>query len=79
MESQAITQMIISGSRDLQWFDANLSRLKNEYNNNFIAFHKEKIIDADPNLENLIDKLKSKGVNLSEVLIKFVSKIKAIL
>ena len=78
MESQAITQMIISGSRDLQWFDVNLNRLKNEYNNNFIAFHNEKIIDADQNLENLIGKLKSKGVNLSEVLIKFVSKIKAI-
>lgn len=79
MESQAITQMIMSGSKDLQWFDSNLNRLKKEYDNNFIAFHNERIIDADPNLESLIGKLKSRGINLSEVLIKFVSKIKAIL
>lgn len=77
--SEAILQMLLSGRDDLSWFETNLTKFISKYNNKFIAFHNETIIDSDPNLDNLIKKLNKKSVDTSNIFIKFISKIKAIL
>ena len=79
MSDTEIVQMLINGQKDLEWFNTNLERLKSEYNNMFIAFSNQNIIDSDPLLDNLISKLKKKGIDISNLFIEFVSKTKFIL
>jgi len=79
MTNNVIIQSLLQGREDVKWFNANSRTLKSEYNNKFIAFHDKKVLDSDKNLDNLMAKLNEKGVNISNVFIKFVSKVKAIL
>ena len=75
----AISQMLVNGQNDLSWFESNLRNLRLKYNNEFIAFHKKKILEHDSNLDNLIEKLNGKNINPSNIFIKFVSKVRMIL
>jgi uncharacterized protein DUF5678 len=79
MTQTSVLQMLKSGQNDLAWFESNLINLRSKYNNKFIAFHNNQVIDADINVDNLMKKLKEKSVDTSNVFVKFVSKIKAIL
>ena len=79
MAEASVLQMLESGQNDLAWFESNLDSLKSRYNNKFVAFHNEEIIDVDTNMDNLMKKLKNKSIDTSNVFVKFVSKIKAIL
>lgn len=74
-----ITQMLVSGQEDLAWFESNLETFKSKYNNEFIAFHNQKILEHDSKLDTLIKKLEERNISPSKVLIRFISKIKAIL
>jgi len=75
----SITQMLVNGQDDLSWFESNLENLRLKYNNEFIAFHNKKILEHDSNLDSLMKKLESKNVNLSNIFIRFISKVKSIL
>jgi len=79
MSDAMLVQMLISGQNDLSWFESNLNRLKSEYNNKFIAFHNQTVIESDSNLDHLMRKLGDKSIDTSNLFIKFVSKVKAIL
>ncbi len=79
MTETQIVQMLIKGQNDLQWFDSNLDSLISEYNNQFIAFKDNDVLDSDPDLDNLMSKLHKKKVDTSNIFIRFVSKIKSIL
>ena len=79
MSSQNVMEMLHSGQRDVEWFNSNFSRFKREFNNSFIAFHNEQIIDSDKDLEILMKKLENKKVDTSSVFIEFVSSVKTIL
>ena len=79
MTEAIVLQMLVSGQNDLAWFESNLDSLRSKYNNEFIAFHNKEVIDADANLDSLMDRLKEKDVDTSNIFVKFVSKIKAIL
>ncbi len=79
MTQATVLQMLVSGQNDLAWFEASLESLRARYNNQFIAFHNKQVIDSDINLDNLIQRLKTKEVDTSNLFVKFVSKIKAIL
>jgi len=77
--TEAITQMLLAGRSDLLWFESSASRLITKYNNQFIAFHNQEILDSAGDLDVLLEHLDKKGINPSAVFIKFVSKIKTIL
>ena len=79
MSETAISRMILNGQRDLKWFDSNFNKLLSKYNNQFIAFHDEKVIEADADLDSLMKRLKKRGVDTSSILVEFVSRIKSIL
>ena len=79
MADTQLIQMLKSGQEDLEWFDSNLNVILKDFNNMFIAFMHKKVIDSDQDLNKLIEKLKEKDVDTSNVFIKFVSKIKYIL
>ncbi len=79
MESNIIAQTLLQGREDIQWFDKNLTLIKSKYNNKFIAFHNKRVVDSDKSLDGLMAKLRKDGVDTSNIFIRFVSKVKAIL
>ncbi|MBI2652864.1 hypothetical protein HYX00_05340 [Candidatus Woesearchaeota archaeon] len=79
MSNVEIVQMLIKGQNDLEWFYSNLDRFKSEYNDMFVAFSNQEIIDTDSVLDNLISKLRKKGFDISTIFIEFVTKTKFIL
>ena len=74
-----IAAMLKSGQSDLAWFDSNFNKLLEKHNGKFIAFRNREIIDANSDLNKLMNNLESKHIDTSNIIIKFVSKIKFIL
>ena len=79
MTNAQLINMLKSGQEDLQWFDSNLNKLISEFNNKFIAFSNKKVIESDNDLNGLMVKLNEKGIDSSNIFVKFVSKVKYIL
>ena len=77
--TQDIVTMLKSGQNDLLWFDTNFNGLLEDYNEKFIAFRNHEVIDADSNLSKLMNRIISKNIDTSNIIVKFVSKIKFIL
>jgi len=74
-----IVEMLRQGEEDLRWYGQNQENITLKYNNKFIAFHNQKIIESDENLDRLLRKLDSKRIDKSSVLIEFVSKVRRVL
>ena len=74
-----VLQMLISAQDDLAWYEANLNQLKGQYDGKFVAFKNKEVLDSDSILDNLLERLKRSGVDISTVFVKFVSRVKAIL
>lgn len=79
MADQEIVQMLESAQEDLKWFDINLTKFISEFNNRFIAFRNKSVLDSDTDFDKLLSKLKTKKIDASNVLVRFVSKVKYIL
>ncbi|MBI2650750.1 hypothetical protein HYX04_05585 [Candidatus Woesearchaeota archaeon] len=79
MTDAQIIKMLTKGQNDLKWFDLHLNELINEYNEKFIAFQEDNVIEFDSDLNKLMKKLENKNIDTSNLIIKFVSKIKFIL
>ena len=79
MTEAQIIQMLTIGREDLAWFEANIETLKSKYNNKFIAFCGKEILSYDSDIESLLYKLRQKGIDTSNIFIKFVSRVKSIL
>ncbi len=77
--TEDIAVMLKSGQNDLLWFDSNFNKLLEKYNEKFIAFRNREVIDANSDLNRLISNLEIKHIDTSNIIIKFVSKIKFIL
>jgi predicted transport protein len=74
-----ISQMLVLGQKDLDWFETNLSSFRKKYNNKYIAFRNKNIIDVDSNLDKLMIKVEGKEEDTSSVIVKFVTNVRAIL
>ena len=79
MSDTQTIQMLIRGKADLEWFDRDLPNLLSKYNDQFIAFKNKSVVESDTSLDKLMEKLKQKKVDVSDLVIKFVSKIKYVL
>ncbi|MFH1182105.1 MAG: DUF5678 domain-containing protein [Candidatus Woesearchaeota archaeon] len=79
MEEQRVINLLDKAMLDNSWFDANFNGLFKHYPDKFIAVCDRKVIDADDKIQVLIEKVKKKGLDPSEVAVKFVSKMKMVL
>ena len=79
MNDEDVVQLLLQGQNNLMWFNSNWNELVRDFNNKFIAIENKEVIESDTNLDSLLNKLRSKGVDSSETMIKFVSKIASIL
>lgn len=74
-----VARMIQTGQEDLNWFNININRIVSDFNNQFIALKNKEVIDADADLDKLVSRLKNKKLDMSGILLRFVSKVKYVL
>lgn len=66
--------------KDSQWFAENTKSIQKKFEEEFIAIKDGKVIEDDKNFNKLLNKLKERGEDPSEIMIKFIhSKSKVIL
>ncbi len=65
-------QLLGTLGSDNSWLNAKYEELQEEHPNEYVAVSGKKVIGCGKTIENLIDELKSKKINLSIVLIEFV-------
>lgn len=78
MQEAQILKMLTAFDSDLEWFKENLTSLRKNYDQNYVAIENAEVIMHDKNIDNLITKLKQLGKDPSKIFIQFVSKVKAI-
>ena len=71
-------ELLNKTEEDLKWFSRNYNNLVSKFDQQFVAIAEGKVIEADKDLQVVIEKLKTHNLNPSETLIRFVSKIKTI-
>lgn len=59
--------------KDLEWFKKNINKLKNQFDDQFVAIKNRDVIESDRNMEGIIKKLRARNEEPSKLLIKFVS------
>ncbi|MEK6963426.1 MAG: DUF5678 domain-containing protein [Nanoarchaeota archaeon] len=74
-----VMNLLRTGWQDSLWMEKNIVFLKQKYDNEFIAVHTEDVLAHDADLDKLLQKVAKKGINPSEVLVEFVSKVPKIL
>jgi len=70
----AEVRMLMKAREDLLWMNSEGKSLKEKYNNRFVAISGSRVIGSDPDLETLLEKLRSKEIDPKEVLIKYITK-----
>lgn len=57
---------------DLKWFHSNFSKIQEKYENKLIAIKNKQIVGSADNTDSLLNLLKERGMNDSEVLIEAI-------
>jgi len=73
-----VMQLLNEVDSDLTWFKDNFEKLKDSYDNMFIAIKNGRVLTAGENMDELINELKKKKVGSGDVIIQFVSSIPVI-
>ncbi|MFH1590954.1 MAG: DUF5678 domain-containing protein [archaeon] len=79
VEEVSIVHMLQKNHRTNEWYNSSVDSLKRKFNNEFIAIENESVIEHAEDMKTLFAKLRSQGLDPSGMVIKFVSKMKAIL
>jgi hypothetical protein len=79
MGDTQVVDMLLLGQQDLSWFNSHSEELKSKYNEKFVAFRNKEVVDSDPNLDSLMEKLRKNKVDTTSVMVRFVSRIKSLL
>ena len=79
METVNVVELLKKSQRNLEWFGTHRDELIERFEDQFVAIDNEHVIEVDNDFDSLLQKLKSKNMDPSKVLIKFISKIKSIL
>ena len=74
MDSKQDLELLNDSSVSLEYYRKNLSKIKEEFNNQFIAIKGKNVLDHRKTMDELVEKLSTKGENSSNLLIVFVSK-----
>ncbi|MBI2578142.1 MAG: hypothetical protein HYW26_00365 [Candidatus Aenigmarchaeota archaeon] len=73
MEEEAqILESLKAFEKDFLWLTENKEAVRKEYKNEYVAVKDGKVIETDKKLDKLIKKLKKRGENPAELVIKFI-------
>ena len=74
MNSKQDLELLNESSISLEYYRKNLSKITEEFSNQFIAIKGKNVIDHEKTMDELIKKLSTKGEDSSNLFIVFVSK-----
>lgn len=74
-----VLKLLNETDNSLNFFSSNYNKLKEKYPDKFIAIKGKEVVSVGDNMKEIVKDLGKKGVDPSNVLIKFVSKLKMIL
>lgn len=60
MQRENIHKTLQDFQRDTRWLDGNYDELKERFPEEYVAVYREKVVDHDPNLEELLTRLEEK-------------------
>jgi len=67
-------QSLLEFEKDNRWLHLNMSKLRREHADEFVAIKNEKIIDCSKDINDLFKKLEKRKEKPNEIVIEFVSK-----
>jgi len=70
-------QQLEEFEQDMRWIDQHYDELKKSYSEQFVAVHEQEVVDSDPELERLMDRLdKRYGKRAGRIAVKYITKNK---
>lgn len=70
LDEKKITENAKKQMENKKWLDNNYERLKEKYNNKYIAVENKEIIDSDDDLHCLIERLKISKKDIDQIIIE---------
>jgi hypothetical protein len=59
--------------KNLTWFQSHYEELKRQYNNEYVAIDNEGLLDHDPDLETLVERIRRENGDLVAVVIEYLT------
>lgn len=59
--------------KNVEWFQSHYEKLKSQYNEEYVAIGNGGLLDHDPGLERLVERLRQKQVDMGAVVIEFLT------
>lgn len=79
MSEQQVMELLNRSERELDWLSNNINSLKEKYDQKVIAIKDEKVVAVGILVEDVLENLRTQGIDASQVIIKFISKIVTII
>lgn len=74
---EALAQQLKEFEDDVLWLERRSDKLKRKYSDEYVAVHERKVIDHDPSLERLMERLRERYPEDSDkVAVKYISRKK---
>jgi len=74
---ESVVQQLEEFEQDMGWIDQHYDELKKRYSEQFVAVHQQEVIDSDPELGRLMDRLEKRyGKRASRIAVKYITKKK---
>jgi thymidylate kinase len=59
--------------KNLEWFQSNYEELKKQYNNEYVAIDNQRLLDHNPDLERLIERIRREYGDLGAFVIEYLT------
>ncbi len=59
--------------KNVEWFQSHYEELKKQHNNEYVAIDNQRLIDHDPDLERLIERVRREHGDLGPVVIEYLT------
>lgn len=73
----SVVQQLGAFEQDMRWIDRHYDELKRRYSERFVAVHQQGVVDSDPELERLMNRLEKRyGEKAGRIAVKYITKKK---
>lgn len=73
----SVVRQLEEFEQDMRWVDQHYDELKRRHSEQFVAVHAQEVVDSDPELERLMDRLEKRyGKKAGRIAVKYITKKK---
>lgn len=74
MRNEEILKGLKEFGRDVYWLSENQEKLRKKFHGKYVAVINCEVVDSDPNLQILLQRLREGGKNPGEIPVEFISR-----